>query len=50
MRVQYLVSVYGGQANTSTLSDLIGKSFETLDAEYREFLKTASPAIDRTSE
>ena len=37
--VQYLRTVYVGQADAGTLAELAGRSYEQLDAEYRQFLE-----------
>ncbi len=35
---RYLLAVYNGKANATTLSDLTGVEYERLDREYRAFL------------
>jgi hypothetical protein len=36
--VSYLTAIYCGQANTATLSQLTGTSYEELDRQYRQFM------------
>jgi hypothetical protein len=37
--VSYLAAVYSGQANTGTLAQLTGSSYEDLDRQYRQFME-----------
>jgi len=41
---RYLQLVYSGKATPSTLSELTGRNFETLDREYRAFMSAGQPA------
>lgn len=39
----YLSAIYSGDDDPATLADLTGKSYEELDGEYRDFLKSLPP-------
>ncbi len=41
--VSYLAAIYSGQANTGTLAQLTGASYENLDRQYREFIEDKPP-------
>lgn len=43
--VAYLVAVYTGRATPTSLAELTGESFDTLDVQYRQFLREL-PVID----
>jgi hypothetical protein len=45
--VAYLVAVYTGRDTPSTLPQLAGNSFSELDKQYRQFLESGGPVVEK---